>query len=255
MPHAFGRKLALSLSRRLACDLVHFAHGIPSVPVQRRLNVAALVAAREATQPRPSWCAIFAKALGMVAANRPELRRAFVGFPKAHLYEHPVSVAAIPVERQLDGDEAVLFARIAAPEQQALVHLDAQLRAFEDQPLEHFAAFRRALRVSRLPRFLRRMVWWLNLDVSGDRRARTLGTFAVCSFADLGANALHPLTPLAFTLDHGAIETDGMVEVRIIYDHRVTDGAQVARILHGLERVLNCEILSELRYLRSADAA
>jgi hypothetical protein len=25
--------------------------------------------------------------------------------------------------------------------------------------------------------------------------------------------------------------------------------------LHGLDRVLNCEILSELRYLRSADAA
>jgi pyruvate/2-oxoglutarate dehydrogenase complex dihydrolipoamide acyltransferase (E2) component len=66
---------------------------------------------------------------------------------------------------------------------------------------------------------------------------------------------LHPLTPLAFTLDHGAIEPDGMVEVRMVYDHRVTDGAQVARILHDLERVLNCEILSELRYLQSADAA
>jgi 2-oxoacid dehydrogenases acyltransferase (catalytic domain) len=255
MPHPFGRKLALSLSRRLACDLVHFAHSIPSVPVQRRMNVAALVAAREATQPRPGWRAIFAKALGMVAVDRPELRRALIRFPKAHLYEHPVSVAAIPVERQLDSDEAVLFAHIVAPEQQALVSLDAQLRAFDEQPLDHFAAFRRALRISRWPRLVRHMVWWFNLTISGSRRVRTLGTFAVCSSADLGASALHPLTPLPFTLDHGAIEADGTVEVRMVYDHRVTDGAQVARILHDLERVLNCAILSELRYLQSVDAA
>src|SRR5256885_120967 len=127
MPQPSGRKIALSLPRRLACDLTHFAERIPSVPVQRRMNVAALVGARAVAQPRPSWCAIFAKAFGMVAATRAELRRAFLSFPWSHLYEHPVNVAAIAVERRLGDEEVVLLAHLDSPEQQALVQLDERL--------------------------------------------------------------------------------------------------------------------------------
>jgi hypothetical protein len=45
------------------------------------------------------------------------------------------------------------------------------------------------------------------------------------------------------------------VDVRLVYDHRVLDGALIARALADLERVLHHEILVELRYLRAADAA
>ncbi len=41
-----GRNLRLSLPRRFVCDLLHFAQQVPTVPVQRRLNLAAVVAAR-----------------------------------------------------------------------------------------------------------------------------------------------------------------------------------------------------------------
>ncbi|MDP2296757.1 MAG: 2-oxo acid dehydrogenase subunit E2, partial [Pseudolabrys sp.] len=45
------------------------------------------------------------------------------------------------------------------------------------------------------------------------------------------------------------IDRDGNVNVRIIYDHRVLDGATVARALARLEEILNTEIVSELRSL------
>src|SRR5437016_11564805 len=93
-----GRKLALSLPRRWICDFLHFAQKVPTVPVQRRMNIAPLMAAREQALPRPSWCALFTKAYAMVAAGRPELRRMYQTFPWTHLYEHPTSVASIGVE-------------------------------------------------------------------------------------------------------------------------------------------------------------
>jgi hypothetical protein len=40
-----------------------------------------------------------------------------------------------------------------------------------------------------------------------------------------------------------------------MYDHRVMDGANVARALEELERVLKTEILAELRYLQAVEAA
>src|SRR5580704_11289904 len=86
MPQPHGRSLPLSLPRRFIGDLVHFGRQVPTVPVERRMNVATLVAARQVASPRPSWCAIFTKAYGFVAAAWPELRRAYLAFPWPHLY-------------------------------------------------------------------------------------------------------------------------------------------------------------------------
>ena len=110
MSQPAGRNIALSLPRRFICDLVHFARQVPSVPVQRRMNLAPVVAARQLAEPRPSWCTIFTKAYGYVAAAIPELRRAYLSFPFPHLYEHPINVASIAVERRLGDEEAVFFA-------------------------------------------------------------------------------------------------------------------------------------------------
>src|SRR5208282_5086496 len=100
MSQPAGRNVPLSLPRRFICDLVHFAHQIPTVPVQRRMNLAAVVGARQVAEPRPGWPAIFAKAYAIVAAACPELRRAYLPFPWPHLYEHPVNVASIAIERR-----------------------------------------------------------------------------------------------------------------------------------------------------------
>ena len=251
-PH--GRNLALSLPRRFICDLVHFAHKVPTVPVQRRMNVAALVAARRAAVTRPSWCAVFTKAYACVAAETPELRRAYMGFPRPHLYEHPLSIASVAIERRFGDEDAVFFAPIRSPDARPLRELDEQLRGYKESPVESVASFRRVLLISRLPRPLRRFAWWFGLNAWGRKRAAYMGTFGVSVYAGLGAASLHPLSPLTTALNYGVIDPDGGIDVRVIYDHRVMDGATVARALGRMEEVLHTQILDELRALRSAAA-
>ncbi len=255
MPPAAGRNLPLSLPRRLICDLVHFARQVPTVPVQRSMNLATVAAARQAAHPRPSWAAVFIKAYGFVAASRPELRRAYLSFPWPHLYEHPYNIASVTFARDFGGEEAVLVSHLRLPEKQSLSAIDLWLRQRKEQPVESIGSFRRALQFSRLPRPLRRTLWWLGLNVWGRKRARRLGTFAVSVYGALGASSLHPLSPLTTTLNYGPIAADGSVDVRLVYDHRTLDGCTVARALEDLERVLHCEILAELRYLRDVEAA
>jgi hypothetical protein len=255
MPQPQGRYLPLSLPRRLICDLLHFAHQVPTVPVQRRMHLATVQAARASAVPRPSWAALFTKAYACVAETWPELRRAYLSLPGPRLYEHPISVASVAIERPFGDENAVFCGQVRNPEKMGLQQLDAELRRFKEQPIENIASFRRALLISRLPRPLRRWIWWLGLNFSGRKRAHYLGTFGVSVYGSLGASSLHPLSPLTTALNYGHIGADGVVDVRIIYDHRVMDGATVARVLEELERVLTNQIVTELRYLKAADAA
>jgi hypothetical protein len=226
--------------------MMHFAQKVPSVPVQRRMNIAPLLTARAQAVPRPSWCALFTKAYALVAAARPELRRAYLSFPWPHLYEHPTSVASVAVERCGGDEDAVLFVQIRGAAEHTPEQLDRYLKECKELPVERVGTFRRALRVSRLPRMLRRLLWWIGLNCSGYKRARNWGTFGVSVYSGLGAEGLHPLSPLTTTLNYGVIADDGTVEVRIVYDHRVLDGSTVARALADLERVLNEEVARSL---------
>ena len=242
-----GRSLPLTLPRRWVGDLLHFARKVPSVPVQRRMDLRAVVAARRAAAARPAWVAIFAKAFARVAAEVPELRRAYLAFPRPHLYEHPESIAAVAVEREYRGENAVFFTHLRTPDRQTLGDLDAHLRRFREEPVERFGSCRLALRVSRLWRPLRRMAWWCGLNISGRSRAKRFGTFGVSVYSGLGADSLHPISPLTSLLNYGPISPRGRADVRVVYDHRVLDGATVARALGRLEEVLAGEIVAELQ--------
>jgi len=243
MGEPYGRKLPISLARRWVGDFLYFAQKVPTVPVQRRMNIAPLMAARQQADPRPSWVSLFTKAYAMVCVNRPELRRTYITFPWAHIYEHPISVGAVAIERRLQDEDAVFFAQIRGPENHTPEQLDSYMRECKELPIERIGTFRRALRVSRLPWPLRRLSWWLALNWSGYYRARNVGTFGVSVYSGLGAESLHPLTLMTTTLNYGVIAEDGSVDVRIIYDHRVLDGATVARALAELEEVLNHQVL------------
>jgi hypothetical protein len=255
MPQPAGFNLPLSLPRRLICDYLHFARKIPSIPVQRRMRLGEVVAARAAAAARPSWCALFTKAFAFVTDAWPQLRRAYMGFPRPHLYQHPISVMSVAIERRFGDEDAVFFLHLSDPGRLSLPEIDARLRHAKDGPLEAFGAFRRVVRISRLPRPLRRLLWWVGLNVWGRKRAHFMGTAGVSAYAGLGAASLHPLSLLTSTLNYGVVEADGSVDVRLIYDHRVLDGGTVARALADLERILTHEILAELRYLQAVGAA
>jgi hypothetical protein len=255
MSQETGRTIPLSLPRRLICDLLHFAQRIPSVPVQRRMNLRRLSEVRNLTLSRISWCALFLKGYARMAAEVPQFRRAYMSFPYARLYEHPCSIASVAFERYYQNEAAVLFGHFRSPETQTLTALEEALRHYKEAPLQDIGLFRRALFISRFPRPLRRLCWWIGLNQSGYKRARRMGTFGVSVYSGLGSESLHPLSPLTSTLNYGVIGEDGTVTVRIIYDHRVMDGSTVARALALLEEILNHDIRAELLGMVSAQSA
>ncbi|MBA4063967.1 MAG: hypothetical protein C0501_09695 [Isosphaera sp.] len=243
-----GVSIRLSAPRRIVGDLMHFAAGVPTVPVQRHMNVGAAAAARAALPKplRPAWAALFTKAFALVARDVPVLRRAYVKLPTPHLYEYPVSVASVAVEREYDGEPAVFGARVTDPAGLPLADLDARLRHAMTAPVGEVKEFRRSLRVARLPRPVRRGLWWLALNLARSR-PNYFGTFGVSVYSGLGAESLHPLSPLTYTLNYGVIGPDGGVAVRLVYDHRVADGAAVARALARVEETLAGPVTAELR--------
>lgn len=247
-----GRRIPLSRARRLVIDFLHFAQGIPTVPVQRRIHLQPVIDARATLGERPAWSAIFVKAFAIVSNELPELRRAFIKLPWRHLFEYPTPIASIAIERDYEGEKAVMFARIKDPAALDLPEITRRLRSFAEVPVEKVKHFRRALRMCRYPRLIRRALWWYGLN-SGPWRTRHFGTFGLSVYSALGAESLHPLSPLTCMLNYGVFTPDGQVDVRVIYDHRVMDGAVVARALARLEEVLAGPIVQELHGL--ADAA
>jgi hypothetical protein len=240
-----GRAIRLSLPRRLVIDLVYFARGVPSIPVQRRMCIAPLLAARAACSERPPWSAIFAKAFALTARDVPELRRAYVKIPWPHLYEYPASTAAIICRRDYYGEPAVFPLLVKDPASLSVLSLGRIVRHAIAAPVEEIKEFRRALLVSRLPRPLRRFLWWLALNI-GRQRPNFLGTYGVSVYSASGADSLHPLSPLTTLLNYGPIGPDGDVAVRMIYDHRTMDGATIGEALAKLETVLNVALTKEL---------
>lgn len=250
-----GRALPITAPRRFIIDLVHFASQVPSVPVSRAMDVAPLFDWREMHPGRPSWAVIFMKACAMVAASHAPLRRALLNFPWSRLYEHPQSTCAMALERRFNGEEGIFVGLFRAPESQPLSQLQEALDYYKLAPLERVGFFRQALRVSSAPTPIRRLLWWSTLNISGYKRAKRFGTFGLSSYGSLGAESLHPISPLTTTLTYGPIGASGLVNVKITYDHRVLDGAYVARRLRDIEDVLHGPILDELRGIEPAGAA
>ncbi len=240
-----GRRIAIPLSQRMVLDILYFAKDIPTVPVQRRMSLMPLVAAREKRSDKVGWIAIFTKAYGMVSQEFPELRRAYVKLPWPGLYEYAESKASILIERDYNGEPALLPESIVHPEQDSLRYLDGIIEHARRAPLEELKTFRRWILFARLPTLLRRIGWWIGLNW-GRQRGSFFGTFGVSVYSSLGAESLHPLGPSTTVLNYGVISKNGEVDVRIIYDHRVMNGATVARALTRLEAILNSSIVQEL---------
>jgi hypothetical protein len=241
-----GRSLEITPPRRFIIDLVHFAHQVPSVPVRRSMDVGSLCAPREMHLGKPSWSLLFMKAFGLVARQHSRLRRSLIAFPRTRLYEHPQSTCALALERTYDGEQGIFVGLFRAPELQSITQLQSALNWYKETPLEEIGFFRQALRISHYPLPVRRLLWWSTLHFSGYKKAKRFGTFGLTSYGALGAESLHPISPLTTTLTYGPIDAAGRVCVKLIYDHRVLDGAFVARRLQDIEDTLNGPIQREL---------
>ena len=247
-----GRAIPLSPIRKLVVDLTLFA--APSVPVQRVMQLAPLVEARAALKDRPVWASLFAKAFALTAVDIPDLRRAYVKFPWPHLYEYPQSTLSMVFERDWNGEMVILTTLMRSPETLPIRDLSERMKKNMDLPIESNRDFRRMFALARLPMPLRRLAWWLGLNI-GRQRGNYFGTFGITVYSGLGAESLHPLSPLTATMNYGVIAKDGSVNVRIMYDHRVLDGSMVARTLGKMEEKLHGEVLAELKAMAAEEQA
>jgi hypothetical protein len=254
MAKSVGRSYPLSPFRRLVTDLMFFSRQVPAVTVERRMDLAALVAARRRCTPRPAWAVVFAKAFALVARSLPELRRSYMAFPRGRLYEHPYSILALNVERHLAGEAVVVQCLIRRPENRSLAELDGIVRSYQNEPVERMRWYRRALAMSKVPWPIRPLLWWATLNVFGRRRCHNFGTFGLSSVAEQGAGLLS-LIPILTTMVHYGLFTEGgELDVRLTWDHRVMDGAAAARVLVELERALQTPLLEELTLMSDVPA-
>jgi hypothetical protein len=243
-PKGFSR--SLPASRRLVNDLLRYAARTPLVPVDRWFDLAELAGLHSSVSPKIAWPVLFIKAYGLLCQRHSHMRQAFMPWPWPHLYEHPCSVAMLAVNRAGDHEDRLFWGRFVAPETRPLIDLQIELDRYKTEPVE--SAFRRQIRFARFPSVLRRIGWWLTLNF-GSKRAKRLGTFGISTLAGLGAyNRQHPAC-LTTSLSYGPIDSSGQSLVTILFDHRVVDGATIARDLAELETILKAAIADELRLL------
>jgi hypothetical protein len=220
---------------------------VPTFPVEQTFELAELARQRRVSSVRISWTVLFLKAFALAARTRLELRQAFIPWPWSHVCEYEQSVAAVAIQRQHAGEPHLCWGRFPAPETASLVELQQALDRYQHEPVEQI--FRRQLRFSRFPTWLRRMAWRIGLYLDVAKRGKRFGTFSVSSLAGQGTlNRFHPSIHTA-SLTYGPLDKEGRCLVTLICDHRLLDGVAAAAALHGLRDALLGEIAEELRDL------
>jgi hypothetical protein len=245
-----GKIKRISVPRRLIGDMMWASAGVPFVSLRRTLDIRELLKARgEIAQP-PGWAAIFVKAFGLVAKEQPVLRTLYARWPWPHFYELPRSIGMVAIARVHNGEECVLPQKISLEQDpQPLAEIDYLIRLAKDAPVGEIGAFRKMLRAAAAPMPLRRIIWAFGLTVLR-QRANYFGSFGVTSVAAYGGGELIALSPGPYILSYGTVMPDQTIDVLIRWDHRVTDGAPIAKALTRLEQVLNSDIAAELRRMK-----
>ena len=249
-----GRWVPLSPFRLLVADMMRFSQRTPAVTADRRMDLAALAAARAASPLRPSWSVLFARAYGLLSRDCPTLRQNYLELPWGHLYEHPHSIACINVERRVGNEDVVLFCLVRGPENRTLEELEGIVRHHRTAPVETLRPYQRALATARIPSPLRQWFMWLSLNLFGRRRCHNFGTFSVSSIAAAGAGLMNVVPVLTTSFHPGLMDAQFRLDARVTFDHRVLDGATMARALRDLETILTRDMVRELEQSRRAVA-
>jgi hypothetical protein len=254
-------KSPFSAARGCVSDVARLAQEIPLFPVERTMRLGPLAAARASVgkttasgATRVGWAAVFLKAYALVAREMPGLRTWLVrGFLSPRLATAAESVATLAVNRIEDGEDRLFWARLAAPDTRPLSEIQQFIADCATKPVDEM--FKRQLELEMVPGFLRRTILRWNMNSFSRKRAARIGTFSLSTLAGLGAtNRFHP-TICTTSLSYAPLDAEGNSLVTLIADHRVLDGAAVARALARLEEVLCHEMLAELRELAAVSPA
>lgn len=249
---ARGRHMRLSLPRRWMTDILAASRTVPVIAAERTIRVSSAVAARRRMAGPPGWGALILKAYALAAVERRELRWIYLTLPRPHIYEHPCSIVTVVMEREWRGETCLFFDQIIAPETKPIIEIDATIGGLRRNRIESIGGYRRLIRFSKLPVFLRRPAWWVGLRCSGYLHARYFGTFSVNTIGLPRAGVVQTTTPLTLSITHMPLEPPGQIRICAAFDHRVIDGMVVGRALGEVEAIINDRLVPELRDLAEA---
>lgn len=241
-----GRRISLSVPRRIVSDLMYFSSGIPWIVVEKEFDLARVSKAREGNAGRPGWTALFVKAYAVVSQEMAQLRRVYVKLPWPHLYEYSNCSAAVAVNRLYGDEEGLAFVHIGSPAERSLRAINEKIRTSRTSSLESDLKLSRMARAAKLPLLLRRPLWWLAINLPFARE-KLFGTFGISAIAASGAEILQLRTMQTTALTYGPADSGGKLKMRLVFDHRVIDAKTAAKALTRLEEVLNGQIAEELR--------
>lgn len=246
--------IPLSGSRGLVGDIARIGNRIPLFAVDRAMRLDGIAELRTRAASRIGWAATFLKAYALVAREMPVLRTWLARGIRPRLVTASESVATVAVNRTVDGSDRLFFAKMDHPDSLPLDMVQWLIHEWTTLPVEQL--YRRQFQLEGLPGILRRTILSWNMASASPKRATRLGTFSLSTLAGQQAlNRSHP-TLCTTSLTYGPLESDGRCLVTLIADHRVLDGAAVARALERLEAVLTGDVMDELRHLRApGDAA
>ena len=245
-PHP-GKYIQFPRHRRLVLDVCAAAKSVPKFSVDRRIDLTEVMAARKGCFQRIGWAAIFAKAYATVAIEIPELRQAFVSLPWPHLYQHPVSIANITVNRfdEKQQCDRLIWANIRGVDDLHLLNIQSSIDLHQHGEIEQL--FREGRRLESLPLPLRKLAWHMLMRWMGRKRMRRLGSFTLSTLATYGTtNPSHPLLTTS-SISYGPLDSEQCSTVTLQADHRVLDGVLAAKALVRLENVLHGETLLQLK--------
>jgi hypothetical protein len=234
-----------SIYRRATIEVMRIARQVPMVPLQRRMALGTLAAARSRAPQPALWSAIFTKAYALVAQEMPVLRRGYFRYPVPFFHDFPHSAAAIAVEREIGGESVVCPLLVPNPAALTLAALSDTIRRAKTTDVFAAPEFARIRRIVRLPWPLRPLALRLGYLLP-QARFDYYGTFGVTTVASDGAALLNLVSPLPTVLSYGPFADDGTIDVRIMFDHRIVDAVPIARALARLEAVLNGATAAEV---------
>jgi hypothetical protein len=244
------RRLALSRSRRLTIDVLHYNRKVPTCAHDRRCDLSRVAELRSRLPVRISWSLLFIKAFALVARKHRVLRQSYIAWPWPHLFEHPHSVAMLATQREHRGEPWLFWSRFVEPEHRSLAEMQHALDKYQTEPVEKI--FAQQWQLSGLPTILRRFIWWWSLNLAGAKRAKRVGTFFLTTLAGKGVEIQDPPAFLTSNLTYGPLDETGHCRVTLSYDHRLVDGSIIADCLNDLEATLNGEIARELESMIDA---
>ncbi len=241
-----GIKISVHWTRTLISDIVYYANKVPLCTIEKNINIEAVQIAKSNSLKRIGWTSIFTKAMGLASIEFDELRQSWMSFPYAHLYQHPIPIASVAINRIIDNQEAVVFGMVQKPDAKPLLEINEALHYFKSSPIDSVSLLKRMRRTSKFPWPIRALIWNYGLYLSGYCKAKNFGTFSVSSVSQLDANTIHLLTPLTSALNYGPISANGDCTIRLTFDHRVMDGLTIAKVLSFIEESINESIREEI---------